>query len=65
MSGRIFINYRRDDASHAAGRLHERLSEHFETFMDVDSVGLGEDFVKTIEETVGSCDVLIAVIGKS
>jgi hypothetical protein len=23
-----------------------------------------EDFVKTIEETVGSCDVLIAVIGK-
>ena len=31
--------------------------------MDVDSVGLGEDFVKTIEETVGSCDVLIAVIG--
>src|ERR1700674_3791573 len=32
--------------------------------MDVDSVDLGEDFVKTIEETVGSCDVLIAVIGK-
>jgi len=31
--------------------------------MDVDSVGLGADFVKTIEETVGSCDVLIAVIG--
>ena len=32
--------------------------------MDVDSVDLGEDFVKTIEETVGSCDVLIAVIGE-
>lgn len=31
--------------------------------MDVDSIGLGADFVKTIEETVGSCDVLIAVIG--
>ena len=32
--------------------------------MDVDSIDLGEDFVKTIEKTVGSCDVLIAVIGK-
>ena len=32
--------------------------------MDVDSVDPGEDFVKTVEETVGSCDVLIAVIGK-
>ena len=31
--------------------------------MDVDSIGLGADFVKTIQDTVGSCDVLIAVIG--
>jgi formylglycine-generating enzyme required for sulfatase activity len=32
--------------------------------MDVDSIDLGENFVKTIAGTVGSCDVLIAVIGK-
>ena len=56
---------RRQSAS--AGRLSDRLSNHFpsnQIFMDVDSIDLGEDFVKTIEETVGSCDVLITVIGK-
>ena len=50
-----------------AGRLSDHLSKHFpsnQIFMDVDSVDPGEDFVKTIEQTVGSCDVLIAVIGK-
>jgi formylglycine-generating enzyme required for sulfatase activity len=68
MSGQIFICYRREESSAWAGRLSDRLSNHFpsnQIFMDVDSVDLGEDFVKTIEKTVGSCDVLIAVIGKS
>jgi uncharacterized protein YqcC (DUF446 family) len=67
MGGQIFISYRREDSSPWAGRLSDRLSNHFpskQIFMDVDSVDLGEDFVKTIEGTVGSCDVLIAVIGK-
>jgi hypothetical protein len=67
VSGQIFISYRREDGSASAGRLSDRLSNHFpsnQIFMDVDSVDLGEDFVKKIEETVGSCDVLIAVIGK-
>jgi hypothetical protein len=67
MSGQIFMSYRRDDSSAWAGRLSDRLSNHFpssQIFMDVDSIDLGEDFVKTIEETVGSCDVLITVIGK-
>jgi hypothetical protein len=67
MSGQIFISYRREDSAAWAGRLSDRLSNHFpsnQIFMDVDSVDPGEDFVRTIEETVGSCDVLIAVIGK-
>ena len=66
MNGQIFISYRRDDSSAWAGRLGDRLSNQFpsnQIFMDVDSVELGEDFVNTIEKTVGSCDVLIAVIG--
>jgi hypothetical protein len=29
MSGQIFISYRRDDASPAAGRLYDRLSARF------------------------------------
>jgi hypothetical protein len=67
MGGQIFISYLREDSSASAGRLFDRLSNHFpsnQIFMDVDSVDLGEDFVKTIKETVGSCDVLIAVIGR-
>jgi formylglycine-generating enzyme required for sulfatase activity len=66
MSGQIFISYRREESRWSARSLHDRLAQRFDRnqiFMDVDSVSLGEDFVKTIEETVGSCDVLIAVIG--
>jgi hypothetical protein len=67
MSGKIFINYRRDDASHLAGRLYDRLAAHFpknQIFIDVDNLDPGVDFVETIEQSVGSCDVLIAVIGR-
>ena len=67
MSGKIFINYRRDDASHLAGRLYDRLAAHFpkkQIFIDVDNLDPGVDFVEAIEQSVGSCDVLIAVIGK-
>jgi hypothetical protein len=66
MSGHIFINYRRDDSSSAAGRLYDRLSSHFasnQIFIDVDNLAPGVDFVEAIEQSVGSCDVLIAVIG--
>src|SRR5262245_53885191 len=31
--------------------------------MDIDTIPLGVDFTRVIEEAVGSCDVLIAVIG--
>lgn len=66
MSGRIFISYRREDAPYVAGRLYDRLSAHFaqnQIFMGVDRVP-GVSFVEAIEKDVGSCDVLIAVIGQ-
>jgi hypothetical protein len=66
MSGQIFISYRRDDSSAWTGRLSDRLSAHFpqsQIFMDVD-MDLGINFVEEIEKNVGSCDVLIAVIGR-
>ena len=66
MNGQIFISYRRDDSAAWAGRLSDRLSTHFPSnriFMDVDTIEPGIDFVEAIEESVGSCDVLIAVIG--
>lgn len=62
----IFISYRRDDAAGYAGRLYDGLSSHFGTdqvFMDVEGIELGTDFVTAIERAVGSCKVLIVVIG--
>jgi uncharacterized membrane protein HdeD (DUF308 family) len=67
MSGKIFINYRRDDSSASAGRLYDRLAARFpkdQIFIDVDNLDPGVDFVEVIEQSVGSCDVLIAVIGR-
>jgi hypothetical protein len=67
MGGKIFINYRRDDSSASAGRLYDHLSARFprnQIFIDVDNLDPGVDFVETIEQSVGACDVLIAVIGK-
>src|SRR5262249_40067059 len=63
---RIFISYRREDSESQAGRLADLLRERFgegQIFMDVDTIEPGQDFVEAIQRAVGSCDVLIAVIG--
>jgi hypothetical protein len=67
MSGQIFISYRREDSAASAGRLYDRLSGRFPSnriFIDVDNIAPGVDFVKAIEKSVGSCDVLISVVGE-
>jgi hypothetical protein len=65
-TGRIFISYRRDETAYPAGWLFDRLAEHFgptRVFKDVDSIELGDDFVQVITRAVGSCDLLLALIG--
>jgi len=65
---RVFINYRRDDAAGDAGRLFDALSSRFgkgSVFMDVDAITAGADFAEVINQAVGSCEVLVTVIGKS
>ena len=67
MDGQIFISYRRDDSQAWAGRIYDRLSSHLASnhiFMDVDKIDPGVDFIDAIEESIGSCDALIAVIGR-
>jgi WD40 repeat protein len=64
---RIFISYRRDDTGGYAGRLYDRLVDHFgqeHVFMDIDTIEPGLDFVEVIEHAVGQCDVLLALIGR-
>lgn len=64
--GRIFISYRREETAYPAAWLFDRLRDHFDEdqiFKDVDSIELGDDFVEVIIDAVGSCDVLLAVIG--
>ena len=66
MTGRIFINYRRGDDQAAAGRLYDRLLQHFgreQLFMDVDAIDPGVDFVKSLDEQVAACIAFVAVIG--
>jgi TIR domain len=64
--GRIFISYRREETAYPAGWLYDRLAARFaddQVFKDVDSIELGDDFVEVITGAVGSCDVLLALIG--
>ena len=63
----IFLSYRRDDSAGHAGRLYDRLIEHFganRVFRDLDSLGYGIEFFPAIREAIASCDVLVAVIGR-
>ncbi|MGH7502150.1 MAG: toll/interleukin-1 receptor domain-containing protein [Longimicrobiales bacterium] len=64
---RIFLSYRRrGEGAGYAGRLTDRLVHEFgadQCFRDIDDIESGVDFVEAISGAVGSCDVLIAVIG--
>ena len=63
---RIFINYRRQDCPAHAGRLADALESRFgkdSVFMDVDTIAPGDDFVERIEQAIGGCDIVLALIG--
>jgi YVTN family beta-propeller protein len=65
-TGRVFISYRRQETAYPAGWLYDRLVDHLgrdQVFKDIDSIQLGDDFVEVIRRAVGSCDVLLALIG--
>lgn len=62
----VFVSYRRDDAAHITGRIHDALVARLgpaRVFMDVDSVAPGEDFVKKIRDTIAASDVFLVIIG--
>ena len=64
--GGIFICYRRADAEGWAGRLADSLKAELggvKIFRDIDDIPPGVEFDAYINDAVGSCDVLIALIG--
>ncbi|MFL6353621.1 MAG: ankyrin repeat domain-containing protein [Bryobacteraceae bacterium] len=66
--GGIFISYRRDDTAGYAGRLYDQLSAHFgeeRVFMDVSAIEPGEDFAKTIDTKLHTCDAALVLIGRN
>lgn len=66
LSNAIFISYRRSDSNDVTGRIYDRLAEHFGrgvVFKDVDSIPFGVDFRTHLQQGVGHCQVLVAVIG--
>ena len=65
MSG-IFISYRRSDSPDATGRIYDRLLGEFgkaQVFKDVDSIPLGRDFRGHLNDIVGNCGVMLAIVG--
>lgn len=66
MAGKVFINYRREDAKADAGRIHDRLVRAFGTasiFMDVDHLAPGQVFEQELDKALARSDVFLAVIG--
>lgn len=64
---KVFISYRREDSAGYAGRLYDRLAAQFgldRVFMDIDTIGPGEDFREVLERQIAESFVVIAVIGR-
>ena len=63
---RIFVSYRRADSAAIVDHLYERLVGHFHRdciFRDIDSIPIGEDFRSHITRFIGSCDIVLAIVG--
>src|SRR5688572_10918579 len=62
----IFISYRREDtsgeANHLASDLTERLGRD-SVFIDIDAISPGVDFEQRIDSALGSCEVVLVLIG--
>lgn len=65
-AGKIFLCYRREDSAGHAGRIYDRLNQRFpgRIFMDVAGIGAGTRWAEVIEETLGSCEVVVILIGR-
>ena len=65
MPSSVFLSYRRTDTAGYARSLYDRLNARFpdQVFMDWSGIEGGANYVKSIQEAVSSCRVLVALIG--
>jgi formylglycine-generating enzyme required for sulfatase activity len=64
---KIAISYRRADTDVMAGRIRDRLAQHYgedAIFMDIDSIPFGKDFRVHIFEAVVQSDLLLVIVGQ-
>ena len=64
-TGGVFISYRHEDAGYASRLLADGLISRYgrkQVFLDVISIGFGDNFVEEITTAIDSCQVLLAVI---
>lgn len=64
-TGKIFINYRRDDSRGDSGRIYDFLNTRFpgQVFRDVGSLEPGANWQQAIGRVIGQSDACIVVIG--
>jgi CubicO group peptidase (beta-lactamase class C family) len=63
---KILISYRRADTDAIAGRIRDRLADHYgddAVFMDIEDIPFGIDFREQIKAEFANGDVLLAVVG--
>jgi hypothetical protein len=62
----VFVNYRREDTAHAAGRLGDVLSRRnpdLDVFVDVHSIRPATDFLTSVRRSLSSSFLVLALIG--
>jgi hypothetical protein len=68
MTGKIFVNYRRDDSAPHALSIAQYLEREFGTrnvFIDIDRMRAGQNFHRVLEQRLSDCSVVLTVIGPS
>jgi hypothetical protein len=68
MPTNIFINYRKDDSRWHTQALYHELLKYFpkeSIFKDFNTIGLGDDYVLSINKALEHCDVLLVIIGRN
>jgi signal transduction histidine kinase len=63
---KIFISYRRGDSADYAHMIYTRLADRFpnyRVYLDVDTNKPEMDWMEALDEALGQCDLLLALIG--